>query len=153
MNTIFQEQQTSTAFTNAVDNAVAAFNVYSGGINSGAGSVAVPNSPDGTQLKDLNSTLTTLQGEVPPGSTAGKAIHDAITILNQGGDNVVHADEVANIVKDLQGIATDQNSSSQLQMINLQSLMSQQQTAVQLTTNLLQALDQQAQAIATNVGK
>jgi hypothetical protein len=57
------------------------------------------------------------------------------------------------MVKDLQTVASDAGSSSQLNMINLQSLMSQQQTAIQITTNLVQQLGQQNQAIATNVGK
>jgi hypothetical protein len=42
---------------------------------------------------------------------------------------------------------------SELGMIGLQSLMSQRQTAVQLTTNLIQALGETSKAVAGNVGK
>jgi len=35
-------------------------------------------------------------------------------------------------------------------MINLQSMMSQQQTAVELSTNLLESMSQTNQAIASN---
>jgi hypothetical protein len=38
-------------------------------------------------------------------------------------------------------------------MIGLQSLMSERQTAIQLTTNLVQSLGTQMNAIASNVGK
>jgi hypothetical protein len=38
-----------------------------------------------------------------------------------------------------------------MQMINLQSMMSQQQTAVELSTNLLQTLSQTDQNIVSNL--
>ena len=52
----------------------------------------------------------------------------------------------------LQGCASDLNSNSELQMIQLQSLMSERQTAIELTTNLVQSLGNQAEKIAQNVG-
>lgn len=56
------------------------------------------------------------------------------------------------LVSGLQGAINDLNSGAELQMIGLQSLMSQRQTAVQLTTNLVQALGDQANKIAQNIG-
>ncbi len=56
------------------------------------------------------------------------------------------SDAVANIQKDL-------NSGAELSMINLQSLMSQRQQAIQLATNLVQSLGDQCNKIAENVGK
>jgi hypothetical protein len=44
------------------------------------------------------------------------------------------------------------NSGAELQMIQLQSIMSQRQTAIQITTNLVQALGDQLNKIADNVG-
>jgi hypothetical protein len=45
------------------------------------------------------------------------------------------------------------NTSAELSMINLQSLMSQRQESIQLCTNLVQALGDQCNKIADNVGK
>jgi hypothetical protein len=38
-------------------------------------------------------------------------------------------------------------------MIQLQSLMSQRQQAIQMCTNMVQALGQSSQAVAANIGK
>lgn len=55
------------------------------------------------------------------------------------------SDAVAEIQKDV-------NSGSELSMINLQSLMSQRQSAVQLVTNMVQALGDQMNKITSNIG-
>ena len=52
----------------------------------------------------------------------------------------------------VQKIQQDINSGAELSMINLQSLMSQRQEAIQLSTNLVQSLGDQANKIAENVG-
>jgi len=49
-------------------------------------------------------------------------------------------------------IQQDLNSGAELSMINLQSLMSQRQQAIQICTNLVQSLGDQANKIAENVG-
>ena len=51
-----------------------------------------------------------------------------------------------------QGVSSSVNSSSELEMIQLQSFMSQRQTAIQLTTNLVQSLGDQLNKIADNIG-
>ncbi len=52
----------------------------------------------------------------------------------------------------VENIQKDLNSSTELSMINLQSLMSQRQEAIQLCTNLVQSLGDQVNKIAENVG-
>ena len=52
----------------------------------------------------------------------------------------------------LSSAAKDLSSSSELSMINLQSLMSQRQQAIQVCTNLVQSLGDQCNKIAENVG-
>ncbi|CAN5677648.1 hypothetical protein BH09MYX1_BH09MYX1_61130 [soil metagenome] len=46
----------------------------------------------------------------------------------------------------------DVNAGTELSMINLQSLMSQRQSSVQLVTNMVQALGDQMNKIAANIG-
>jgi hypothetical protein len=47
---------------------------------------------------------------------------------------------------------SDLNGGAELNMINLQAIMSQRQTAIQLTTNLVQALGDSSNKIAANIG-
>jgi hypothetical protein len=55
--------------------------------------------------------------------------------------------------KRLDALVSDINSSAQMDMINLQSLMSNRQTAIQLTTNMLKALNDSEKQIVHNIGK
>lgn len=50
------------------------------------------------------------------------------------------------------GLQKDVNAGTELEMIKLQSLMSQRQSAVQLVTNLVQALGDQMNKITANIG-
>ena len=60
---------------------------------------------------------------------------------------------VSQLTQNLKNDAANLNSDSEMTMINLQSLMSQRQTAVQLTTNLVQSLGDQQNSIAKNIGQ
>jgi hypothetical protein len=61
------------------------------------------------------------------------------------------ASSITNLSQNLKTDGSDIDSDSQMGMINLQSLMSQQQTAVELSTNMIQTLSQTAQNIAANM--
>ncbi len=105
------------------------------------------NTPAG---KELLGALNTLD---PTCKLAQNNPSDPTTLyITQAGTSAI-ADQVAQAVKGLQNAAQDVNSGSELNMIQLQSLMSERQTAIQITTNLVQSLGQQMNAIATNVGK
>ncbi|HEY8041388.1 MAG TPA: hypothetical protein VIF15_16395, partial [Polyangiaceae bacterium] len=67
--------------------------------------------------------------------------------------NVVDgATDVKGWIQELSDVQSTINQGSELQMIKLQSLMSQRQTAIQLTTNLVQSLGDQLNKIAENIG-
>jgi hypothetical protein len=68
------------------------------------------------------------------------------------GDGTIDSTEMQTFISGIQGCASDLNSDSELQMIQIQSLMSQRQTAIELSTNLVQSLGDQADKIAANVG-
>ena len=70
----------------------------------------------------------------------------------RGGDYTLGKDEAASIATNLGQISKDISSSAELDMIGLQSLMSQRQTAIQMTTNLVQSLGQQLNMIAQKIG-
>ena len=69
------------------------------------------------------------------------------------GDKILGATELQGFAQTLTDAAGSLNSNSELQMVQLQSLMSQRQTAISLTTNLVQSLGDQANKIADNIGK
>jgi hypothetical protein len=69
-----------------------------------------------------------------------------------GPDSALSSDEAQGFLQSLQGVGSDLNSGAELQMIQIQSLMSQRQTAVELTTNLVQSLGGQSEKIAENIG-
>jgi hypothetical protein len=68
------------------------------------------------------------------------------------GDCIIDNQEMTAFTTAIQNAAGDLNSGSELEMIQLQSLMSQRQTAIQLTTNMVQSLDDSSNKIAQNVG-
>jgi hypothetical protein len=105
---------------------------------SGSGPYDTTN-PDG---KTVHHHYLSTQSDTPPSTISG----------DKGQDSILSTDEMKAFVDDLNAINSDMNSDSELQMIQLQSLMSQRQTAIQLATNLVQSLDDQANKIAQNVG-
>ncbi len=68
------------------------------------------------------------------------------------GDNKIGTDELQKYAEALSDAAANLNSNAELGMVHLQSLMSQRQTAVTLTTNLVQSLGDQENKIADNIG-
>jgi hypothetical protein len=71
----------------------------------------------------------------------------------RAGNKSFQASDFKNMTADAVGkIQQDLNSGTELSMINLQSLMSQRQSAIQMCTNLVQSLGDQCNKIAENVG-
>jgi hypothetical protein len=68
------------------------------------------------------------------------------------GDEDLGTAELQMYSQNLSDAAANINSNSELQMIQLSSLMSQRQTAITLTTNLVQSLGDQQNKIADNIG-
>jgi hypothetical protein len=68
------------------------------------------------------------------------------------GDNILSSEELQGYAQTLTDAAGNLNSNSELGMVQIQSLMSQRQTAVALTTNLVQSLGDQENKIADNIG-
>lgn len=95
-----------------------------------------------------------------PNTPAGKALEKVRADYRAdaaGGSEENNADVdqtgCKEIFERINAIQGDVNRASELEMIQLQSLVSQRQQALQVCTNLVSALGQQMQAIAQNVGK
>lgn len=100
---------------------------------------------------------------LPTGAHASRAAHPDPRIAQFNRELAAYRQTVAALQRDterlikqqkyIDALVKDLNSGTQMDMINLQSLMSDRQTAVQLSTNLIQALSHSADAIAHNMGK
>jgi hypothetical protein len=134
-----------------------------------------------TAEKSLNTYITDMQANDPNNPNLGKLIQTYNQMVWSGtggtlnghtdsdpdfiepdqyppdetytqGDNNYSADEAQGYIATIKGIHDSMNSDSELTMIDVQSLMSQRETAVQLTTNMMQSLDDQAKQITQNIG-
>jgi hypothetical protein len=86
----------------------------------------------------------------PPGSPPnGNAPPQGV---NNDEDGTFGSDELTNFSQTLTGVNNSLNNSAELGMINIQSLMSQRTTAIQLSTNILQSMDDGMSKIVDNVG-
>ena len=86
-------------------------------------------------------------------SKTGKALNELLANANNGVYDGKNAEQIKAAITDtVGGLQKDLNAGAELNMINLQSLMSQRQTAIQLTTNLVQSLGDQMNKIAANIG-
>jgi hypothetical protein len=90
----------------------------------------------------------------PDRSLAAKLAEARDSFLAQRkGDTTAATKAAEDAVKKLEGIGSDLDSDAQMNMVQLQSVMSQRQAALQLCTNLIQSLGASSRAIAANVGK
>jgi hypothetical protein len=168
MQTIFNQQEQSAATETALSNlaselndlpqpssssgsnptiqvTVEQFNNVEGAYNA-AIAAAGPTTALGQQLSTDLGTLA--KGYV---DSNGDAISLFETPANENQTYSISDSIVTNLSQNVKTYASDLSSDSQMQMINLQSLMSQQQTAIELSTNLLETLSQTNQNIVSNL--
>ncbi len=173
----FNEQEVRNGEASAVQQVIAKFQTYSAGVNSGDSQGA---SKCTTMELSLSNLIQQIQASDPGFPDLGKLEHTYNDLLysgtgpqdatsttpalqyldpstyppNKNGtpDNILSSDEMQSAIQSLQGVASDLNSGAELQMIQLQSLMSERQTAVELTTNLVQSLGDQSEKVAENIG-
>ena len=108
--------------------------------------------PDGTvvgQLQQIHDNVMAT-GTGPKGQAQG--YYGTPNSEHQDEDGDISAVEMQSFVSDLQSVNTDLTSRQDLQMVRLQSIMSDRQTAIQLTTNLIQSFGDADQKIAANIG-
>jgi hypothetical protein len=67
-------------------------------------------------------------------------------------DAIVSTSELNSMAQNVGSVMKDLSSSAELDMISLQSLMTQRQTAIQLCTNLVAALGESTKLIAQRIG-
>lgn len=102
-----------------------------------------PSDPLYQKLDDLQTSL---------GSVDQQGFHVNPNLLGTA-DHLTSDQFNSLIIGAVNSIQKDLSSGGELNMINLQSIMSQRQQAIQLATNLIQSLGDQCNKVADNVGK
>jgi hypothetical protein len=163
INNIMQSAQNANYDQQDLTSVQAALSQYADGCNA---------SQAQSLVDTLNKALTTIEGR-DPGSPAVGAIQSmlstiqgastpdpataaALQFVKQMGGTVsiqaLSSEQVKGLSDTLSSATSTMNSSQEMTMISIQSLMSQRQTAVELTTNMMQTLDDTAEKIVSNVG-
>jgi hypothetical protein len=104
------------------------------------------------ELQNIETALTKIETLDP---ALGQAMRTKLTENGQilTGDTLFGASEAEASFHYVEGLGKQLESSAQLEMISLQSLMSARQTAIQLSTNLVSALNESTKAVVANVGR
>lgn len=174
MSTIFVEQQTSNAEESQLGQLASQIQGnQAAGLNGTQACISLeqsienlyneikqadPNSPVLAQLATLHdNVMATGSGPYTDPTTGqqqgyiGPGTYGYATGTTDQNSNI-SSDEMQSYVTAVQTMTSTLNSSSQTAMIQLQSLMSQQQTAIELTTNLVQSLGDTTQKVVENIG-
>jgi hypothetical protein len=108
----------------------------------------------GPDYQAIVNQYNTAIDDAGKGTTLGNELGEDLKSFQAGvSKGAIPSDTVASLSQNLKNDTSSLNSDSEMTMINLQSLMTQRQTAVQLTTNLVQSLGEQTGDIAKNVGQ
>jgi hypothetical protein len=165
MQSIFNQQQESAATTQSLSNLASQLNDLPAPNTASPPTVTMTMAQwkqiDGAyyqSIDELSSASGTPGQEYVNGvqtALGGQLEQDRSSLFQNSsfyanGTVCVPASTITNISQNLKTYTSNLNSDSQMQMINLQSMMSQQQTAVELSTNLLESMSQTNQAIASN---
>lgn len=87
-----------------------------------------------------------------PTSPLGEKLANDRDTLFETGDTAGDKNSMGAVLNATKSHQSSLNSDAEIDMIRLQSLMSQRQTAIQLTTNIVQSLNDQANKIVANIG-
>lgn len=107
---------------------------------------------DATNVNQAQSQLQALAAAYP---AAASQINDALSTLTTDGkggtDTTVSTSDCESILNTLSDVGNQLNSDNQMQMISLQSAMSDREQAIELTSNILQAVDDSASKVIANI--
>jgi len=105
----------------------------------------------GENRADVKAAIQAARDALPPGTDA--SVTGALDSIEKSVGRDLDGDHMKeSVIEPLNAAKQDLSNGAELNMINVQSLMSQRQTAIQLTTNLVQSLNDQINKVAANVG-
>jgi hypothetical protein len=113
-----------------------------------------------SEVTSDQATFAKINGDITAAITQAQSAGNAPLVqqlqsvqaaFNAGGDDNVSPTDVTNISAMLTTASSDIDSNSQMQMISLQSVMSQQASVLQMTTGMIQQMGQTEEKVAGNV--
>jgi hypothetical protein len=177
VNTLFNEQQQNASATQQIDGFISELKNYesSGDVKDAATCKKLESDfqslilslkksdPTCPELPTLTKTYNTMVWSGDGGAKhAGSSDPTDPDFIDRGlypedrlgpqGDGILSSQELEGYAQTLSDAAGNLNSDAELGMVHIGSLMSQRQTAVTLTTNLVQSLGDQTNKIADNIG-
>jgi len=148
MNGIFSQQEQNAQQTSDVNAIASTLNQ----LPSPTGTPPTINASS-QDIANVQAAYTTAIADTSPSQLSSSLYTDLQAFNAAAGTSPLSADSVSQLTQSLKNYAATLNSNSEMTMITLQSLMSQRQTAVQLTTNLVQSLGEQTSDITKNIGQ
>lgn len=148
IDNIFQRTQKDADVQKALNDISSVVNgVKTGGKKGGA------RWPSAKEQQEIQSDIDAIKAEDPQmGADLENKLHQKGQILGPKHD-VKASDAADSSGKLIDDETKNLESNQQMDMISLQSMMSDRQTAVQLATNMISALGNTARSIASNIGK
>ena len=134
---IMSRQEKNTNDQAALGKLLTTLNQYPEGAGDDIGKAAIWSAYN-KAIEDVGGADTTLGAEL---------LEARNTLVKKSEKNDVQA-----CLSSTKSMQSKLNSNSEVDMIRMQSLMSQRQTAIQLTTNIIQSLNDQANKIVANIG-
>lgn len=107
---------------------------------------------DHDEVEKIKAELEQIQAQYPAGASSIQGAIDTLTTNGMGGtDDTVSSGDIDKMLSTLSDVNNGIDSNNQMAMIHLQSAMSQRQQVIQLTTNILQALNDSDAKVIANI--
>jgi len=169
IDTTMESDNDATQVSQQLQGVIETFQQNSGGVNSSFNSCASLESALGNVVTQMQQTdpsnpnlgpLTQTYNNMVWSGTGGTPAYGGPQLMpgfppvqnGPQGDGTLSTDEMNSYISTLQGAAGSLDSGSEMNLVQIQSLMSQRETAIQLTTNLVQSLGDQTNSIVSNIG-
>jgi hypothetical protein len=112
---------------------------------------------DQAATDDINRSFNSAMNALPAGDPVRAAIQAKANEYNthSGNDQQIYytKEQLTAFAGDIQSMLDNVNGNAEINMIQLQQVMSQRQTAVQLTTSLLAKFDEGMKSVVGNIGR
>jgi hypothetical protein len=112
---------------------------------------------DQAGVDDIGNAFNKAISNLPPGDPVRGALMDKMQEFYTHGGNgqqiYFTTEQLTAFAGDIGSMLDNVNGNAELNMIQLQQVMGQRQTAVQLTTSMLAKLDDGTKSIVTNIGR
>lgn len=143
----FNAQQDNNSIQSSLNDALGAVETLQQQATANGGTVN-----DATAVNSIQQTLQGIASEYPAGAAQIQDAINTLTTNGQGGtDTTVSSSDCASIINTLTDVSTQLGSDNQMDMINLQSAMSDREQAIELTSNILQTVDDSANKVIANI--